>query len=172
MAGSKYLALLRDSRWQRKRLEALQAADWACDRCEATDKTLNVHHRRYRPGAMPWEYEIFELQVLCEDCHVKVEKGVARLKTALAEVLLVGDLDLFERCAGYLLTQAAMQPPLPALTLHSANEVDGAADALGMGEAEIAGELSGRSSFVPWQIFCRERLGVNSCRGGRNGSDA
>jgi hypothetical protein len=64
-----YADLLRDPRWQRKRLEALEAAQWMCSICYSKIKTLNVHHRFYRHGAKPWEYERDELEVLCEGCH-------------------------------------------------------------------------------------------------------
>ncbi len=64
-----YWELLRDPQWQRKRLEVMERAEFRCDTCEATDKTLNVHHRLYRKSALPWEYADHELVCLCEDCH-------------------------------------------------------------------------------------------------------
>jgi hypothetical protein len=64
-----YSELLRDPRWQRKRLEILNRSNFTCEECEAGDKTLNVHHKHYRKGAKPWEYEDHELVALCEECH-------------------------------------------------------------------------------------------------------
>lgn len=64
-----YSELLRDPRWQKLRLKALEAAEWKCDHCEGGKETLNVHHRWYKKDAAPWEYEHDELQVLCEKCH-------------------------------------------------------------------------------------------------------
>jgi hypothetical protein len=64
-----YAEKLRDPRWQRKRLEILEAAGFACEECKATDKTLHVHHVVYTKGLEPWEYYRRELIVLCEDCH-------------------------------------------------------------------------------------------------------
>lgn len=64
-----YWELLRDPRWQRKRLEVMQAAGFQCQECSSAIKTLNVHHTFYRRGAKPWEYETAELRCLCEDCH-------------------------------------------------------------------------------------------------------
>jgi hypothetical protein len=64
-----YSELLRDPQWQRKRLEVLQRDDWKCIHCARGDLTLNVHHRMYRKGAKPWEYDESELQTLCEHCH-------------------------------------------------------------------------------------------------------
>lgn len=64
-----YRELLLDPRWQRRRLECLEAAGFRCQRCRHTDKTLNVHHRRYYGGRLPWEYTDAQLIVLCDDCH-------------------------------------------------------------------------------------------------------
>lgn len=68
---STYSELLRDPRWQRKRLEVMNRADFKCEGCGADDKTFNVHHRVYRKGAKPWEYEDDELVCLCERCHLQ-----------------------------------------------------------------------------------------------------
>lgn len=65
--SSKYSQKLKDPRWQRKRLEALQAANWACQDCKNTRKTLHVHHTRY--AGEPWDVPLSSLEVLCEDCH-------------------------------------------------------------------------------------------------------
>lgn len=64
-----YSEKLKDPRWQRKRLEVMQDADFSCERCGSTTRTLNVHHKKYRKGRNPWEYQRFELECLCEDCH-------------------------------------------------------------------------------------------------------
>ena len=69
VALSTYSDLLRDPRWQRKRLEVLNFADWHCERCGDGDSTLHVHHKRYVKGRAPWEYDIQELAVLCAACH-------------------------------------------------------------------------------------------------------
>lgn len=66
---STYHELLRDPRWQRKRLEAMNRAGFKCEECGSAETTLNVHHLIYRKGAKPWEYEPDELVCLCEDCH-------------------------------------------------------------------------------------------------------
>lgn len=64
-----YRQLLRDPRWQRKRLEVFQRDAWMCQNCHATDRTLHVHHLHYRCGCLPWEYDMSELATLCESCH-------------------------------------------------------------------------------------------------------
>lgn len=68
-----YSEKLKDPRWQKKRLQVLERAGWACECCGATDKTLNVHHGMYRRGAEPWEYPLETLWSLCKDCHDRAE---------------------------------------------------------------------------------------------------
>lgn len=64
-----YFEKLKDPRWQKKRLECLEAADWACHRCRDSESPLHVHHKQYLKGRQPWEYEVGQLEVLCEGCH-------------------------------------------------------------------------------------------------------
>jgi hypothetical protein len=80
---SSYAELLRDPRWQKRRLEMLEKAGWACAECGDKERTLHVHHLRYRRGLKPWEYGDGELLVLCEDCHTRWHE----LKAALDESL-------------------------------------------------------------------------------------
>lgn len=98
MAKKQYWELLRDPRWQRKRLEILQRSDFSCEICGEREKTLNVHHRLYRKGAAPWEYADHELRALCEDCH-KAHHGLDEiLKAALAHI----EIDELEQVLGYV----------------------------------------------------------------------
>lgn len=69
-----YLEKLRDPRWQKRRLEIMQRADFACEKCGARDKTLNVHHKFYVKGREPWEYADDELGCLCEECHSELHQ--------------------------------------------------------------------------------------------------
>lgn len=64
-----YWQQLRDPRWQRKRLEIMQRADFECEYCGAADQTLNVHHKVYRKGAPPWDYPSDQLVCICGCCH-------------------------------------------------------------------------------------------------------
>lgn len=103
-----YADLLKDRRWQQKRLEVLQAAQMTCQRCESSDPSvpLHVHHKRYRRGAKPWEYENSELEALCETCHEEVSVIFKRLDAAVEAIKLHTDtaaaseaLGLLEACA-------------------------------------------------------------------------
>lgn len=84
MSGKSYSEKLRDPRWQRRRLEIMQHANFACEHCMSPDKTLNVHHKLYRKGRAPWEYADGELECLCEECHETAHGWRARLDEALA----------------------------------------------------------------------------------------
>ena len=64
-----YSEKLKDPRWQKKRLEILDAAGWKCQACDDGENTLHVHHVSYLKGKDPWDYPNSLLVVLCEDCH-------------------------------------------------------------------------------------------------------
>jgi hypothetical protein len=67
-----YWQQLQDPRWQRKRLEIFQRANFQCDQCGETLETLHIHHRYYQKGLMAWEYPNASLLCLCETCHPQV----------------------------------------------------------------------------------------------------
>lgn len=64
-----YAELLKDPRWQKKRLEIMQRDNFMCRHCGVTDKELQVHHLSYMNGVKPWDYSDAELVTLCKDCH-------------------------------------------------------------------------------------------------------
>ncbi len=65
----KYQEKLKDPRWQKKRLEVLEADGWKCVNCGGGSKTLHAHHLLYRDGKEPWEYHTGSIVTLCEGCH-------------------------------------------------------------------------------------------------------
>ncbi len=69
-----YSELLRDPRWQKKRLELMEAGGWSCRECGDHTATLNIHHGFYKRNTSPWEYPDDSMRVLCEPCHVKVQR--------------------------------------------------------------------------------------------------
>lgn len=75
-----YSEKLKDPRWQRRRLEVLEAAGWCCSQCQSADKTLHVHHNFYRSRTEPWNYPDHALRVLCEECHEIVEEQRTEFK--------------------------------------------------------------------------------------------
>ena len=90
MTTMSYRDQLLHPNWQRKRLECLDAAGWKCVRCQATESTLHVHHKRYVKGRMAWEYEDHELAVLCANCH----QSAHGLQDEIAGILTFADISL------------------------------------------------------------------------------
>jgi hypothetical protein len=78
-----FFAKYKDPRWQKKRLEVMQNANFKCESCGDDGKTLNVHHKSYKKNHDPWEYECYELECLCEDCHREKHEVKERLTSAL-----------------------------------------------------------------------------------------
>lgn len=69
MSKPTYFELLRDPRWQRRRLEIMQRAGFSCEYCADRSSTLNVHHIWYEKGKDPWDYPDAALTCVCEECH-------------------------------------------------------------------------------------------------------
>lgn len=67
--SSRYSMLLRDPRWQRRRLEIFNRDQWACTRCGNDKSELHVHHLHYYRGRLPWEYPDDCLATVCDPCH-------------------------------------------------------------------------------------------------------
>ena len=92
---SKWSSAFRDPRWQQKRLEIMQRDEFTCQSCQATDKTLNVHHIYYEKNKAPWDYEEDMLVTWCEDCHTKrheIQKSILKgLATCSYEELVAAD---------------------------------------------------------------------------------
>ena len=80
-----YADLLKDPRWQRLRLEVMDRAGFKCELCGNGKLELNIHHKRYRAGAKPWEYELPELLCICLDCHQKLHGITPAIVSAVSE---------------------------------------------------------------------------------------
>lgn len=87
---------LKHPNWQRKRLEVLNLAEFACQRCYDKDSTLHVHHKHYVKGRMAWEYEAKELAALCESCHQVAHEEQAEINALLASLPIDGPLSASE----------------------------------------------------------------------------
>ena len=94
--------------WQRKRLEAMEAAQFSCEDCGDTETTLNVHHQRYVKGRMIWEYELHELMVLCEPCHQTQHQDKELLHQVLQYAGTAGVRQAACLLGGYLDAQCAL----------------------------------------------------------------
>lgn len=120
-----YYELLRDPRWQKKRLEVLSRSNFSCEECCAKDKTLNVHHIQYRKGAKPWEYDESELASLCEDCHRDRHDLETQIRAQLARLTR----EELAFTLGFLRARAALNGDAD-LPLKCESDVDGASKAL------------------------------------------
>ena len=94
---SEFWKKYRDPRWQRRRLEIMQTADFACQHCGDKSETLNVHHKAYTKGADPWDYADLELMCLCETCHEEWHKAKNNFQIALQWL----SLDDYREVVGY-----------------------------------------------------------------------
>jgi len=62
-----YSDLLKDPRWQKKRLEIMDRDEFTCMHCGDSKSTLHVHHLKYT--SEPWNIEDKYLITLCDNCH-------------------------------------------------------------------------------------------------------
>ena len=69
MAGNNYSELLKDPRWQKKRLEILNRDEFKCKICGNEKATLHAHHINYTYDIKPWDYSENRIITLCENCH-------------------------------------------------------------------------------------------------------
>ena len=70
MKEKTYSELLKDPRWQKKRLQIMERDGFACKLCGNEEKTLHVHHLAYTKK--PWDADDKELVTLCESCHTLI----------------------------------------------------------------------------------------------------
>ena len=84
---SNYSEILKDPRWQRKRLEILGDRGFRCEWCWSDKLTLHVHHQYYVKGRLPWEYPEWCFQVLCKTCHDIVPDSILEARDNGWEVI-------------------------------------------------------------------------------------
>jgi hypothetical protein len=90
---SDFFAKYKNPRWQKKRLEVMNASGYECESCGDKDSTLNVHHKYYVNGRDPWEYDLNELECLCASCHAQAHEAERNLKVAINQWKLCGFFD-------------------------------------------------------------------------------
>ncbi len=79
--------------WQKFRDEVIELDGGVCRRCgrgPLQGAILQVHHKTYLPGKMPWEYPYGYCETLCRGCHAS-EHGIVR---PFQGWVCVGDDDL------------------------------------------------------------------------------
>jgi len=55
--------------WRKFRFQALERAQWRCQICGTSQSSLHVHHKRYIPHRLPWQYNSDQIEVLCAFHH-------------------------------------------------------------------------------------------------------
>lgn len=98
MAKKTYSEQYRSPKWQKKRLEVLNAADFQCQDCGSKENTLNVHHVIYHKGREVWNYTNDELMVLCEKCH----ENRHRMQSAMLVSMKAFDSAALNQILGYI----------------------------------------------------------------------
>jgi len=64
----------RHSDWMRFRNEVIKLHQGRCARCDRSREdgiVLQVHHKVYVSGRLPWEYAYSECEALCQGCHAQ-----------------------------------------------------------------------------------------------------
>ena len=71
------MKLYRQREWKAYCAEQIKLHGGVCAHClrAAPEVVLQVHHRNYVKGRLPWEYPYDECDVLCRGCHAK-EHGI------------------------------------------------------------------------------------------------
>lgn len=73
MANLTYSDKLKNPLWQKKRLEILNRDNFTCLICSDTETELHIHHKQYKWGNTPWDYDNDNFQTLCKCCHLITE---------------------------------------------------------------------------------------------------
>jgi len=91
-----YKELLKDPRWQRKRLEIFQRDDWTCKYCGNSEIELHAHHKEYIKDLKPWEYEDSLLITVCRICHDQMHLKIRTRKKVYFKLKRILNLPSFE----------------------------------------------------------------------------
>lgn len=83
-----YLEKLRDPRWLEFSRAVKARASWHCERCGKKSNNLQSHHKLYRSGVDPWDYEMREMECLCDQCHKKVTRLMKRMQWAFCDLTI------------------------------------------------------------------------------------
>ena len=94
--------MLRDPRWQKARLDKMQRAGFACERCGDKETTLNVHHKNYKRDHAPWEYELSNFVCLCRPCHEEIHQS----REMLNNLIPYSQIDIAQFISGMIAAQS------------------------------------------------------------------
>ena len=91
-----YQGLLEDPRWVQRRNQILSRDHNTCQMCGTQTKRMQVHHRFYIEGRLPWEYSDDVLVTLCEDCHNLIHREGELFRLDSYYDVMMGDLYRFD----------------------------------------------------------------------------
>lgn len=72
----KYSEQLQSEEWKNKSLLIMQRDNFTCYLCGYHGNKLNVHHSKYLPNLMAWEYLDELLFTVCFNCHGKIHTNL------------------------------------------------------------------------------------------------
>lgn len=147
-----YYELLKHPLWQRKRLEVLQRAGFACESCGTSDETLHVHHSYYEKGLAPWEYPDLSLHCLCERCHKEAQDQLQLLHRQLGRL----DATDIPRLIGYALGLETGTYPNTVVDVFSYEVAQGLGDSWALSAEEIIGVLQ-EGQIDGWKLSALSR---------------
>jgi len=136
----RYYELLKDPRWQKKRLEIFERNNWECENCGSRDKPLHIHHSYYEKGLAPWEYSDENLHCLCEDCHKKAQDFKMLLQRQIGKL----DFADLEQLYGYALGLETSWYPMVVIDVSSYEVAQGVGDCWGLSPEEVISGLQDR----------------------------
>lgn len=88
----KYSDLLKTAEWESFRQEFITSRKNedgipGCDDCgEEMNGTLHVHHKIYRNGLLPWEYDYDDLRLICSECHQRIHDTEEKWRNLIRRV--------------------------------------------------------------------------------------
>jgi hypothetical protein len=116
-----YFEKLKDPRWQKRRTEVLQAANFTCEDCGAKDIELHVHHCIYEKGREPWEYAN-TLICVCKNCHKTRQEHESKAHMALAILMRHSKIMDIAGLYNFLYGLAIQHPKFLPIDLRFQNE--------------------------------------------------
>lgn len=106
-----------NKKWQEFREQVIDLDGNRCTKChrkQSSEIILQVHHKKYQPRKLPWEYAYKDCETLCKGCHAQ-EHGLVMPRTGW-EFLSQDDLgDLIGTC------ELCQTPIRHVFTIHHEN---------------------------------------------------
>ena len=155
---SEYYQLLKDPRWQKKRLEIFERSNWCCDECAEETKTLNAHHCYYDFGKMPWEYPDDAYSSLCDKCHKITHEINKQIKEALKPL----DITDRSRVLGYIIGQRFGFAGSEEFQAADGDIIIGLSDCESVDPVELIECMQANSNTISYKTLCELKRGAAS----------